>query len=148
MSFCNVTIIGNLGAAPETKTLDSGKTVTRLSVATSHTWKDQSGEKHKDTEWHNCILWGKIGLTAAEYLSKGDKVHLEGRIKSRKYEDKRYTDIVINKMTLLGGRSNREANFPAEDSSDSLNPVAVPPGPFPTAVADPPKAVTSDDLPF
>jgi single-strand DNA-binding protein len=105
-----VILIGNVGQDPETRTTPGGTTVTNLRVATSESWRDkQSGEMKEQTEWHTVVLWSRLGEIAAEYLRKGSQVYLEGRLQTRKWQDKsgndRYTtEIVASEMQMLGGR--------------------------------------------
>lgn len=106
-----VIIVGNLGNDPETRYLPSGGAVTTISVATSETWKDkQTGEKQEKTEWHRISFFNKLAEIAGEYLKKGSKVYIEGKLQTRKYQDKetgadRYsTDIVSNTMQMLDSR--------------------------------------------
>jgi len=105
-----VILIGHLGADPETRSMPSGMTVANLRVATSESWKDkQSGEQQERTEWHNVALFGRLGEIAGEYLRKGAQVYIEGRLRTRKWQDKdgrdRYTtEIVANDMQMIGGR--------------------------------------------
>ena len=105
-----VILIGHLGADPETRAMPSGMTVANLRLATTESWKDrQSGEQQERTEWHNVALFGRLGEIAAEYLRKGSQVYIEGRLRTRKWQDKegrdRYTtEIVGNDMQMLGGR--------------------------------------------
>ena len=105
-----VILIGHLGADPETRAMPSGMTVANLRLATTESWKDkQSGEQQERTEWHNVALFGRLGEIAAEYLRKGSQVYIEGRLRTRKWQDKegrdRYTtEIVGNEMQMLGGR--------------------------------------------
>src|ERR1035441_8502726 len=105
-----VILIGHLGADPETRAMPSGMTVANLRLATTESWKDkQSGEQQERTEWHNVALFGRLGEIAAEYLRKGSQVYIEGRLRTRKWQDKegrdRYnTEIVGNEMEMLGGR--------------------------------------------
>jgi len=105
-----VILIGHLGADPETRAMPSGMTVANMRVATTESWKDkQSGEQQERTEWHNVALFGRLGEIAAEYLRKGSQVYIEGRLRTRKWQDKegrdRYTtEIVANDMQMLGGR--------------------------------------------
>jgi single-strand DNA-binding protein len=105
-----VILIGNLGADPETRAMPSGLTVANLRVATSENWRDkQSGEQQERTEWHHVALFGRLGEVAAEYLKKGSQVYIEGRLRTRKWQDKqgndRYsTEIIGNEMLMLGGR--------------------------------------------
>src|SRR5208283_4970544 len=105
-----VILIGHLGADPETRAMPSGMTVANLRLATSENWKDkQSGEQQERTEWHNVALFGRLGEIAAEYLRKGSQVYIEGRLRTRKWQDKegrdRYTtEVVASDMQMLGGR--------------------------------------------
>jgi single-strand DNA-binding protein len=105
-----VILIGHLGADPETRAMPSGMTVANLRLATSESWKDkQSGEQQERTEWHNVALFGRLGEIAGEYLRKGSQVYIEGRLRTRKWQDKdgrdRYTtEIVANDMQMIGGR--------------------------------------------
>jgi single-strand DNA-binding protein len=108
-SVNKVILIGNLGKDPETRYLPSGDAVTNISVATSEKWKDKSGETQEHTEWHRVAFFGKTAEIAGEYLKKGSPVYVEGRIRTRKWQDKegqdRYsTEIVADRMQLLGGR--------------------------------------------
>ena len=108
-SVNKVILIGNLGADPETRYLPSGDAVTNIRMATTDTWKDKSGEKQEHTEWHRIAFFGKLAEIAGEYLKKGSPVYVEGRIRTRKWQDKegqdRYsTEIVADRMQLLGSR--------------------------------------------
>jgi single-strand DNA-binding protein len=113
-SVNRVILIGNLGADPETRYLPSGDAVTNIRIATTDTWKDKSGEKQEHTEWHRVAFFGKLAEIAGEYLKKGSPVYVEGRIRTRKWQDKegqeRYsTEIVADRMQLLGGRGGAGA---------------------------------------
>jgi single-strand DNA-binding protein len=105
-----VILIGHLGADPETRAMPSGMSVANLRLATTESWKDKSsGEQQERTEWHNVALFGRLGEIAAEYLRKGSQVYIEGRLRTRKWQDKegrdRYTtEIIGNEMQMLGGR--------------------------------------------
>ncbi len=108
-SLNKVLLIGNLGKDPEIRYMPSGDAIANLTVATSETWKDKSGEKQEKTEWHRVSMFGRLAEIAGEYLKKGSSVYIEGRIQTRKYTDKegqeRYsTEIVANEMKMLGGR--------------------------------------------
>lgn len=110
-SVNKVILIGNLGRDPETRYLPSGDAVTNISIATTEKWKDKSGEQKEATEWHRISFFGKLAEIAGEYLKKGASVYVEGRIKTRKWQDKesgqdKYsTEIVADRMQMLGGRS-------------------------------------------
>lgn len=105
-----VILIGNLGQDPESRTTPGGTTVTNIRIATSESWTDKaSGEKKEQTEWHTVVMWGRLGEIAAEYLRKGSQVYIEGRLQTRKWQDKtgndRYsTEVVASEMQMLGGR--------------------------------------------
>src|SRR5689334_7802756 len=108
-SVNKVIIIGNLGRDPETRYLPSGDAVTNVSIATSEKWKDKSGETQEHTEWHRVAFFGKLAEIAGEYLKKGASVYVEGRIRTRKWQDKdgadKYsTEVVADRMQMLGGR--------------------------------------------
>ena len=108
-SINKVILIGNLGKDPETRYLPSGDAVTNITVATTDTWKDKSGEKQEHTEWHRVAFFGKLAEIAGEYLKKGSPVYVEGRIRTRKWQDKegqeRYTtEIIADRMQMLGSR--------------------------------------------
>ena len=105
-----VILVGNLGQDPETKAMPSGMTVCNLRLATSESWKDkQTGEMKEQTEWHSVAMFGRLAEIAGEYLRKGSQVYVEGRLRTRKWQDKegrdRYTtEIVANEMQMLGSR--------------------------------------------
>ena len=107
-SLNRVILIGNLGRDPETRYLPNGDAVANISVATTESWKDKSGEKQEKTEWHRVTLYRRLGEIAGEYLKKGSQVYIEGRIEYREYEKdgvKRYsTDIIASEMKMLGSR--------------------------------------------
>jgi single-strand DNA-binding protein len=105
-----VILVGNLGADPDTRYMPSGKAVTNIRLATSESWKDkQTGDMQERTEWHSIVMYDKLGEIAAEYLRKGSQVYIEGKIRTRKWQDKegkdRYTtEVIADQMQMLGGR--------------------------------------------
>ena len=105
-----VILVGNLGADPETRSMPSGMTVTNIRIATSESWKDKSsGAQQERTEWHSVALFGRLGEIASEYLRKGSQVFIEGKLRTRKWQDKqgndRYTtEIIGDNMQMLGAR--------------------------------------------
>ncbi|MGD2216835.1 MAG: single-stranded DNA-binding protein [Gemmatimonadales bacterium] len=122
-------IIGNLGADPEIRTTPQGSRVTTLSVATNRRWQNRSGEMQEDTQWHRVVAWNKLAEIVEQYLKKGDRVYIEGRLQYRQWEDqngqKRYTtEIVANDMVMLGGRGEgglemqRTPSYGGEDYDD------------------------------
>src|ERR671938_1034126 len=110
-SVNKVILVGNLGADPETKYLPSGDAVTNIRLATTDRWKDKaSGEMKEATEWHRIVFRGRLAEVAGEYLKKGSQVYVEGRLRTRKWQDKegqdRYTtEIVADTMQMLGSRA-------------------------------------------
>jgi single-strand DNA-binding protein len=123
-----VILIGNLGKDPQQRAMPSGKPVVNFSVATTEQWRDkQTGENKEATEWHNVVMFDRLAEIAAEYLRKGSQVYIEGKIRTRKWQDKeghdRYTtEIVANEMNMLGGRGGsgggeRSSGAPAPDRS-------------------------------
>jgi single-strand DNA-binding protein len=114
-----VIIVGNLGQDPEVRYLQNGGAVANLSVATSESWKDKNtGEQKTETEWHRVVIYQKLAEIAGEYLRKGSKVYLEGKLKTRKWTDKegveRYTtEIVCNELQMLDGKQDNQQPAPA-----------------------------------
>ncbi|MGB1110446.1 MAG: single-stranded DNA-binding protein [Gammaproteobacteria bacterium] len=109
-SVNKVILIGNLGKDPETRYMPSGGAVTNVNIATTDTWKDkQSGERQERTEWHRVVFFNRLGEIAGEYLKKGSKVYVEGRLQTRKWQgqdgqDRYTTEIVASEMHMLDGR--------------------------------------------
>ena len=108
-SVNKVILVGNLGRDPETRYTTGGDAVTNIRVATTDTWKDKNGEKQEKTEWHTVVFFGRQAEIAGEYLKKGRQVYVEGRLQTRKWQDKegqdRYTtEIVADRMQMLGSR--------------------------------------------
>jgi len=133
-------LIGNLGKDPEIRHLDNGVAVANFSIATTESYTNKQGERVNQTEWHNVVLWRGLAEIAEKYLKKGNSVYIEGKIITRKWEDKdgnsRYsTDIVADKMTMLGSKQ--------ESTSTALNK-----GIEPTNSLDSSDQLNNDDLPF
>ncbi|MCP1727917.1 single-strand DNA-binding protein [Natronospira proteinivora] len=120
-------LIGNLGADPDTKYAPSGSAVTRLSVATSDQWKDkQTGEMQERTEWHRVVMFNRLAEVAAEYLRKGSKVYIEGRIQTRKWQgqdgqDRYTTEVVANEMQMLDSRGGGGGEFTQRPPAQNQN---------------------------
>lgn len=119
MSVNKVILIGRLGKDPETRYMPNGEAVTNATLATSENWKDKSGVKQEKTEWHNLVFYRRLAEIAGEYLKKGSMVYVEGKLQTRKWQDKegrdRYTtEIIVNEMTMLGGKSTG-GNFEVVD---------------------------------
>jgi single-strand DNA-binding protein len=117
-SVNKVILVGNLGADPEIRAFPNGDSVCNLRLATTETWKDkQTGEKREATEWHRVVLYRKLAEIARQYLRKGSQIYIEGRIRTRKWQDKsgveRYaTEVEAVEMNMLGGKDKSSA---AED---------------------------------
>jgi len=122
-----VMLIGNLGADPETRFTQDGTCVCNLRIATTEKFKNRNGEPQERTEWHRVVMWGRLGEIANQYLSKGSRVYIEGKIETRKWQDrdgndKYTTEIRANEMKMLGGGSgsgnkssgNQAGNFPSQ----------------------------------
>ncbi len=108
-SVNKVILVGNLGRDPDTRYTSGGEAVTNISVATTDKWTDKAGEKQERTEWHKIAFFGKLAEIAGEYLKKGSQVYIEGRLQTRKWQDKdgadRYTtEIVSDRMQMLGSK--------------------------------------------
>ena len=124
-----VILVGNLGKDPEVKYLDNGVAVANFSLATTENYKNKEGEKVSQTEWHNIVLWRGLAEVAEKYLKKGASVYVEGKIKTRKWEDKegntRYnTEILADNMTMLGGKKDSQTpptNPPQATASDKAD---------------------------
>ena len=124
-----VILVGNLGRDPETRYTTGGDAVTNIRVATTDTWKDKNGEKQEKTEWHTVVFFGRQAEIAGEYLKKGRQVYIEGRLQTRKWQDKegqdRYTtEIVADRMQMLGSRESGGASSAPADSGER-EPVAA-----------------------
>jgi len=131
MAVNKVILVGNLGGDPETRYMTNGDAVTNFSLATTDRWKDKNTGENKDsTEWHRVVIYGKLAEIAGQYLKKGSQVYLEGKLRTRKWQDKsgqdRYTtEISADQMQMLGRRegsgepeghtpSNQESNVPRQ----------------------------------
>ena len=104
-----VIIVGTLGQDPELKQTSNGTAVCQLSLATNEKWKDKSGEQQEKTEWHRVVLWQRLAEIAGEYLHKGSQVYIEGKLQTRKWQDKEgndrwSTEIIASELQLLGGK--------------------------------------------
>ncbi len=123
-------LIRHLGPEPDSRPTPGGTTVTNIPIATSESWRDkQSGEMKEQTEWHTVVMWNRLGEIAAEYLKKGSQVYIEGRLRTRKWQDKtgndRYsTEIVANEMQMMGGRGGGGGGGASQETRDSRDPAA------------------------
>lgn len=143
-----VILIGNLGSDPDVRYTPGGAAVANLSVATTESWKDKNtGERQDRTEWHRVVLFGRLGEIAGEYLKKGSKVYLEGKLQTRKWQDKqgqdRYTtEIVANDLQMLDSRGG-EGSFGGGTSQSNRS---EPPAAEPVGAGD--FSDFDDDIPF
>lgn len=145
-----VILVGHLGRDPEMRYATSGAAIANVSIATSESWKDKtSGEQQERTEWHRVVFFARLAEIVGEYLKKGSQVYIEGRLQTRKWQDKetgadRYsTEIVASDMQMLGGRGGRggasadDGGFSAGSGSNDAKPTPVAPKPN-----------FDDDIPF
>ncbi|MGB0403182.1 MAG: single-stranded DNA-binding protein [Salibacteraceae bacterium] len=124
-SVNKVILLGNLGKDPEVRHFEGGRSVANFSLATTESYKDKNGERQDQTEWHNISIWrpGLVGI-AEKYLKKGNKVYLEGRLRTRSWEDqnqvmKYTTEIVVENLTLLGAPNSNEAKPSTTSTSNT-----------------------------
>lgn len=128
-SVNKVIVLGNLGQDPELRHTASGRPVATLRIATNEQWTDQNGERKERTEWHSVVVWGRQAENCAQYLSKGRQVFVEGRLQTRKWEDRdgnpRYTtEIVADRVQFIGGQGGAGAAPPDSDSTVDGPPLA------------------------
>lgn len=130
--YCKVILIGNVGADPTVKTLESGVKTANFRVATTERFTDRQGNAIDHTEWHNVVLWRGLAEVADKYVRKGSQVFIEGRIRTREWTDKdgvkRYsTDIIADTMKLLGGRreaqQGQQAAAPVQQVAPAIPPI-------------------------
>lgn len=153
-SLNKVMLIGNLGKDPEVKYTPSGTPVAKLTLATNERFKDKDGQWADRTEWHNIVLWQRLAEIAGEYLKKGSKVYIEGRLQTRSWDDKqtnqkRYmTEVVASDLLLLGGRgeSSDFAGSSRGTAAGGNNFDQRTPEPEPAAAAATP--ISDEDIPF
>ena len=138
-----VILVGNLGQKPEMRYTATQTAVANLSIATTESWKDkESGENRDKTEWHRVVFFGNLAEIAEKYLDKGSSVYIEGKIQTRKWQDKEgkdrwTTEVLGNQLTMLGSRNTSESSNETDNSSDT---------PFPED--DSGTGLTDDDIPF
>jgi len=135
-----VILVGNLGKDPEVRHLEGGTAVANFPLATTETYKDKSGQRQSQTEWHNIVLWRGLAEVAEKYLKKGNQIYLEGNLRSRSWEDKegntRYiTEVVADSMTMLGSKKDSEDRQSSPTSYEKNDEPIVP-------------TEEDDDLPF
>jgi single-strand DNA-binding protein len=146
-----VILVGNLGKDPEVRHLESGAVVANFPIATTESYKDKSGNRQEQTEWHNIVLWRGLAEVAEKYLRKGNQVYIEGKLRSRSWEDKdgntRYiTEVIGDNMTMLGSKgsssdnNNSSSSAPSNESTSSAKTAEKSP--------DLSSSEEEDDLPF
>ena len=139
-----VILVGNLGQKPEMRYTATQSAVANLSIATTESWKDkESGEMRDKTEWHRVVFFGKLAEIVEKYLDKGSSVYVEGKLQTRKWQDKNgadrwTTEIVGNELTMLGSRAQNEAAMSNNNQTESLFPSEDDSG----------SGLTDDDIPF
>ena len=145
-SVNKVILIGNLGKDPEIRHLENGATVANFSIATSENYKDRkTGEKVSQTEWHNIVAWRGLAEIAEKFIKKGDKIYIEGKLKTRTWQDKegnnRYsTEVITDNLTMLGSSGEVKPN------SEAINAPEKEANPVPEKEFSSPDE--NDDLPF
>ena len=138
-----VILVGNLGQKPEMRYTATQTAVANLSIATTESWKDkESGENRDKTEWHRVVFFGNLAEIAEKYLDKGSSVYIEGKIQTRKWQDKEgkdrwTTEVLGNQLTMLGSRNSSDSSEEVSNSSNT---------PFPEDDSGP--GLTDDDIPF
>lgn len=158
MDLNRATILGRLTRDPEVRSTPGGKSVANVSVATGRVWTDQAGAKQERSDFHNCVLWGKLADIAGQYLTKGKRVYMEGRIETRDWvgQDgvKRYrTEIIVDNMIMLDGGGR-----PTTGAGASVNTAGTPNMPMSTMSEDsgsgqspndaPEEEIKVEDIPF
>ena len=151
-SVNKVILVGNLGKDPEVKYTPQGTAVAKITLATNESFKDKDGQWQERTEWHNVVLWARLAEIAGEYLKKGNKVYIEGRLQTRSWEDKQtnqkkyMTEVVAATMVLLGGRGEGGGGEHASSRGASAGNNFDQRAPEPEhATAGP---ITDEDIPF
>lgn len=145
-----VILIGNIGKDPETRYSADGAAITNITIATSESWKDKTGEQQERTEWHRVVFFGKLAEIAGQYLKKGSQVYVEGALRTRKWQgqdgkDNYTTEVVANEMQMLGskgGSGSNEYSAPVGGSNTSRRNDAAPQS------LPPNDGFIDDDIPF
>lgn len=155
-SLNKVMLIGNLGKDPELRYTGKGDAVATFSLATNESWKDADGNMQERTEWHNIVAWRKLAEICGEWLKKGKKVYIEGRIQTRSYDDKNtgtkkyITEIVADSMIMLDGKPNENGSFGGGSGDESPRPYSRKPAEKPAGGQENSGGgkEPEDDLPF
>ena len=148
MSLNQVQIIGNLTKDPEVRQTPNGNTVATFTVATNFTWKDSNGQKQEKAEFHNVVAWGKLAEICQNYLNKGQKIYIQGRLQTRDWEaedgSRKYkTEIIAENMIMLTNNQNSSSNnsYQPQESQPNENPASA-------NFASIDDEISIDDLPF
>lgn len=152
MDLNKVMIIGRLTRDPEMRTTPNGTNVASFSVATNLVWTDQSGKRQDKAEFHNVVAWRKLGETIAQYLRKGSRVYIEGRLQTRQWQaqdgsNRNRTEIVADNMIMLDGRSNVPASSTGSPAASTPAPAA-PATPAATSDSAGTEEIKVEDIPF
>jgi single-strand DNA-binding protein len=153
MYLNKVILYGTLGRDPELKALPSGQSVVTFSMATTRTWKDQNGAKQEDTQWHNIVCFGKRADVLAQYVKKGDRLYVEGRLQTRSWEKdgvKHYrTEITVDDFQFGDRRPQSDGGGAYQPKESGSAPAAKPaPAPKHEAIDYPDEEINPDDIPF
>ena len=149
-SVNKVTLLGNLGKDPEIKFLPSGQAVANFSIATTERFKDKDGQWQDRTEWHNIVAYGRTAEIVRDYVKKGNKLYVDGRLTTRSWDDKDTgkkvyrTEIVVNDLVLIGGRGDGEGGGGYSSNRQSSSSQ----GSYAQAAPDYDTGITDDDIPF
>lgn len=159
MNVNKVLLVGRLTRDPELRTTPTGQTVASISMATNRFWKDKNGQRQDQTEFHNVVLWGRLGEIAGQYLTKGQEAYIEGRLQTRKYTakdgtERRTTEIVAENMQLgsraqgqgQGGYNRPSSNY--NQPAPAAAPQEAPAEAIPTINLDEEEEVKIEDVPF
>lgn len=143
-SLNKVMLIGNVGSDPEIRTTSSGAKVAKVSLATNRTWSDRSGQQQEKTEWHRLNMWDKLADIVEQYVHKGDRLYVEGRIEYSQSEDDKgnvryFTDVRVFDMVMLGGQAGGGSSMDSPSPRRPRQPGPTTPSPFDS---------DDDDLPF
>lgn len=147
-----VILVGNLGQDPDVKYMPNGDAVVNVTLATSETWKDKaSGENREKTEWHRVVMFRRLGEIAGEYLRKGSKIYIEGKLQTRKWQgqdgtDRYTTEIVANEMQMLDSKGGQESSSASGGYTQKSSAKQAPTSPPTQAV--PADSSFDDDIPF
>mgnify|MGYP000392148239 CR=1 FL=1 len=153
MSVNKAILVGRLGSDPEVRSTQSGTSVANMSLATNRYWKDQSGQRQEETEWHRVVVFGRLAETCGEYLSKGRQIYVEGRLQTNEWEDRdgverRTTEIVANNVQFLSGGDQGGGGGGGFGGPPPQEPSGPQGGGQPESGDDFDQSFDDDDIPF